>query len=368
MNKKMILTGLIVCIVLLLGQLINSCTNKNRNEIAALTDSANIELGRFLFFDRRLSVNNTRSCATCHNPQFAFTDGYKRSLGVFADLHQRNTQPLFNLASLKYFTAADSTLHSPLQQMDNPLFNDHPAEMGVKGNEEKILQKIAADKNYMLQFAAVKTKISWTSIKNCISLFINSLRSGDSPYDKFKKADSTALSPSQKRGLQLFFSAGLKCASCHGGFNFSSPTVINEKGDTTFYFNTGLYDVDGKGAYPAYDEGLYQLTKNKMDMGKFRVPSLRNLAFTAPYFHDGSAASLAEVIDSYANGGRRIEQGMYKGDGSKNPYKHTLINGFSISEPDKINLVSFLQSLSDADFINNPAYQNPFTGDETKKK
>ena len=368
MNKKIFLTAFIVCTVLLFGQIMNSCTNNKESEISAITDSTKIELGRYLFFDRRLSVNNTRSCATCHNPQFAFTDGYKRSLGVYADLHQRNTQPLFNLAYFKYFTAADSTLHSPLQQMDNPLFNNHPAEMGVKGNEENILQKIATDENYKQLFAEVKTEISWAGIKNVISLFINSLQSGNSPYDKFKSGDSAALTPSQKNGLQLFFSAELKCASCHGGINFSTPSVTNEKGDTLFYFNTGLFNIDGKGAYPAYDEGLYQSTKSKADIGKFRVPSLRNLAFTSPYFHDGSAASLTEVVDAYTNGGRKIIDGIYKGDGSRNPYKHALIKGFSFSETDKINLISFLQSLSDSSFINNPTYQNPFTGDETKKK
>ena len=368
MNKKIILVAFIVCIVLLLGQMIYSCTNKSKTKTAASVDSVKIELGRYLFFDRRLSVNNTRSCATCHNPQFAFTDGYKRSLGVYADLHQRNTQPLFNLAYLKYFTAADSTLHSPLQQMDNPLFNNHPAEMGVKGNEERILEKIKTDKNYKQFFAEIKTAISWVNVKTFISLFINSLSSDASPYDKFKKGDSTALTSSQKRGMQLFFSAELKCASCHGGSNFSTSSVTDEKGDTAFYFNTGLYNIDGNGAYPAYDEGLYQLTKSKTDMGRFRVPSLRNLAFTAPYFHDGSAASLSEVVGSYAGGGRKIQQGIYKGDGRKNQYKHAFINGFPITETDKINLISFLQSLSDSSFINNPAYQNPFTGDETKKK
>lgn len=366
MNKKIFLIAVIVSLVLLFGQMMNSC--KNKTEKVAVTDSAKIQLGRYLFFDRRLSINNTRSCATCHNPQFAFTDGYKRSLGVYADLHQRNTQPLFNLGYLKYFTAADSTLHSPLQQMDNPLFNNHPAEMGVKGNEENILQNINADENYKQLFAEAKTEISWTNIKTFISLFINSLKSANSPYDKFIKGDSMALTLSQKKGFQLFFSAELKCASCHGGFNFSTSSITNEKADTIFYFNTGLYNVDGKGAYPAYDVGLYQLTKNKADMGKFRVPSLRNLSFTAPYFHDGSAASLTEVIEVYVNGGRKIEEGIYKGDGSKNPLKHPFISGFAISEADKLNLISFLQSLSDTAFTNNPAYQNPFTGDETKKK
>lgn len=368
MNKTIFFAAGLISSVLLFGQMINSCTNKNTSNASVVSDAAKIELGRYLFFDRRLSVNNTRSCGTCHNPQFAFTDGYKRSLGVYADLHQRNTQPLFNLWCLKYFTAADSSLHSSLQQMNNPLFNDHPAEMGVKGNEAKILQKIAGDKMYQQLFAAVQKEISWLNIKQSISVFINSIRSDNAPYDRLLKGDSAALTPSQKKGMQLFFSDELKCSSCHGGFNFSNPSVTDEKGDTTFYFNTGLYNIDGKGAYPAYDQGLYQFTKNKADIGKFRVPSLRNLAFTAPCFHDGSAATLTDVINSYAAGGRKIEQGIYKGDGSKNPYKHPLIKGFMIAETDKINLISFLQSLSDSGFIGNPSYQNPFTGDETKKK
>jgi len=360
-----------VCAVLILfvSDCFISCNTKSgRQHEVQDEDSSMLSLGRYLFFDRRLSVNNTRSCGTCHNPQFAFTDGYKRSLGVYADLHQRNTEPLFNLRYLKYLTAADSTLHSTLQQMNNPLFNDHPAEMGVKGNEEKILQKIASDNMYQQLFASVQKEISWINIKQAISSFISSIHSGNAPYDHFLKGDSAALTASQKRGMQLFFSAELKCGSCHGGFNFSAPLIKNEKGDTVYYFNTGLYNTDGKGGYPVYDEGLYQLTKNRVDMGKFRVPSLRNLVFTAPYFHDGSAATLTDVINAYASGGRKTEQGIYKGDGNANPYKDPLIQGFSISETDKINLISFLQSLSDSGFIISPAYQNPFTSDETKKK
>jgi cytochrome c peroxidase len=343
-----------------------SCTDVKKN--TAAYNESNIKLGRYLFYDRRLSVNNTRSCGTCHNPQFAFTDGYKRSLGVFADLHQRNTQPLFNLQYLKYFTAADSTLHSPLQQMDNPLFNTHPAEMGIKGNEEIILKRIKDDAGYNKLFKDADVNISWINIKVAISAFVLHLHSFDSPYDKFKNGDSAALTTAAKKGIQLFFSPKLNCSSCHGGFNFSSPSVINNKGDTLFYFNTGLYNIDGKGAYPAYDQGLYQLTKNTADLGAFRVPGLRNLAFTAPYFHDGSAGSLIDVIDIYAAGGSNIKQGIYSGNGKLNPNKHPFISGFSITPADKINLINFLLSLSDSSFINNPQYQNPFTEDETKKK
>jgi cytochrome c peroxidase len=344
-------------------KIISACKNNTQPTNQPITN-----LGRFLFFDRRLSVNNTRSCGSCHNPQFAFTDGYKRSLGAYADLHQRNTQPLFNLAYLKYFTAADSSLHSPLQQMNNPLFNIHPIEMGVKGNEETILKRIQKDKNYQKLFAETNKPISWINIKTAINDFIFTIQSNQSRYDIYLKGETKALNISEKRGMQLFFSAKLKCASCHGGFNFSTPTITNQKGDTIFYFNTGLYNIDGKGAYPAYDQGLFQQTKYSIDMGKFRVPTLRNLAYTAPYLHDGSAATLTEVIDMYAAGGRKIKEGIHAGNGMANPFKHTFIEGFAISEEDKINLISFLLSLSDSSFVNNKNYQNPFTEDETKKK
>lgn len=339
---------------------------------AGYTREKLILLGRYLFYDRRLSINNTKSCATCHNPQFAFTDGYKRSLGAFADLHQRNTQPLFNLTYLKYLTAADSSLHSPLQQMDNPLFNTHPAELGIQGHEVEILKRIAADSLYNKMFAAAfsgeAALFSLQNIKTAISYFVLMLKSGNSPYDKYKNGDSSALTVFQKKGMQLFFSSQLKCFNCHGGFNFSAPNIKNEKGDTLYYFNTGLYNINGKGLYPLYDEGLYQHTKNIKDMGGYRVATLRNLAFTAPYFHDGSAASLTEVVDVYAAGGRKIVQGINKGDGTANPYKHTFLHGFNLAADDKINLISFLLSLSDSSFVSNPQYQNPFTEDETRKK
>jgi cytochrome c peroxidase len=344
-------------------KIISACKNSNQS-----INNPTTNLGRYLFFDRRLSINNTRSCGTCHNPQFAFTDGYKRSLGAFADLHQRNTQPLFNVEYLKYFTAADSTLHSPLQQMNNPLFNTHPIEMGVKGNEDIILKRVKDDTLYQELFSNAKSEITFDIIKLAINNFIFSLQSNNSNYDKYVKGDTNALNKSEKRGLQLFFSSELKCATCHGGFNFSTPNITNERGDTIFYFNTGLYNIDRKGAYPQYDQGLFQLTQKKTDMGKFRVPTLRNLAYTAPYLHDGSAASIMEIINIYANGGRVITDGINNGNGKSNPNKHSLINGFFINETDKLNLHNFLLSLSDSGFIQNKNYQNPFTEDETKKK
>jgi cytochrome c peroxidase len=362
-SSKIKLVFSIIIAFVCISKVFLSCKTTNQS-----TNQPINELGKYLFFDRRLSINQTRSCGTCHNPQFAFTDGYKRSLGAFADLHQRNTQPLFNLSQLKYLTASDSTLHTPLQQMDNPLFNTHPIEMGIKGNETSILNRIKIDDNYKKLFANADLILSWENIKTAIAQFTLSIKSNNSSYDKFVKGDSNALSAAEKNGKELFFSAKTNCTSCHGGNNFATPNIVNEKGALDFYFNTGLYNIDGNGAYPFYDQGLYQHTKNKNDMGKFRIPTLRNLAYTAPYIHDGSIASLNEVLDVYINGGRKIEEGINKGDGTKNIFKHKFIKGFSLNENEKKNLLSFLLALSDSSFVKNSTYQNPYVEDETKNK
>jgi cytochrome c peroxidase len=361
--KNILFLGLIIIGTLLISNSFTACKNNfTQQEIA----QNQIELGRHLFFDRRLSINNTRACATCHNPNFAFTDGYKRSLGAFADLHQRNTEPLFNLSYLKYLTAADSSIHSTLQQMEKPLFNTHNIEMGAGGHETEILTRIRKDKNYKTLFANAGYEYNWQSIKKAISQFEESIVSFGSPYDKFIAGDINAISANAKNGMKIFFSASTNCNSCHGGNNFSESVLKTETKDNMQYFNIGLYNLNNNSDYPDYDKGLMEHTNIKEDMGKYRVPTLRNLAFTAPYFHDGSAASLLEVVDHYAVGGRKIADGIYKGDGSENIYKHRLVKGFTISTNEKLDLIAFLISLSDSNFIKNKAYQNPFDEDETK--
>ena len=326
-------------------------------------------LGRSLFYDRRLSVNNSRACATCHNPDFAFTDGYKKSIGAFADLHQRNSLPLFNLSYLKYFTAADSSLQNVMIQMDKPLFGIHPIEMGAAGNEEKILQRLKEDTLYKRLFKGafnnVSNAVSFSNIKKAISVFILSIRSDSSPYDCYKRGDSNALSLDQKNGMGLFFSQKFNCSSCHGGGNFSTPTLRDSFAKTIFYFNTGLYNVDGCGGYPKDDQGLFSQTKNAADMGKFRVPTLRNLAFTAPYLHDGSAATITEVVNIFLNGGRNIAIGINKGKGCNNPYKYAGLQQIESTAGERMMLISFLYSLSDSSFLKKQAYSNPFAVDET---
>ena len=341
---------------------------------AQITDSAYLypkndftvekeELGRYLFYDRRLSINNSKACATCHAQEFAFTDRYNRSIGALGDLHQRNSRPLFNLILNAYLTAADSTLHFPEQQIVNPMFSTHPVELGWTGNEKLLLSKIGNDSLYQRLFAKAFPKeenpVTVQNIQASISSFIKNIFSFSSAYDRYLAGDTNALSESEKKGKALFFADSLRCVACHGGINFNHPNGND-------FFNIGLYNLQGKGNYPEYDQGLFTLTHNPADRGKHKVPTLRNLVFTAPYFHDGSTLTIEEVINVYEQGGRKIDSGIYKGDGRMNPNKSSLISGFKLNSQQRLDLINFLFSLTDSSLIKNPAYSNPFHYDETK--
>jgi cytochrome c peroxidase len=320
-------------------------------------------LGRYLFYDRRLSMNNTKACASCHAQEFSFTDGYHRSIGALGDLHQRNAKALINLVFEKYLTAADSTIHFPEQQIKNPMFSTHPVEMGWQGNEINILEKLKQDKQYQKFFSETfpeqKEPFTVDNVQHAISSFVKTIFSFSSPYDKYLN-EQTPLNVSQLRGKDLFFSQNLACASCHGGINF------NKAAGEANYFNTGLYNTGNTLHYPETDKGLYELTGHAADAGKYKTPTLRNLAFTAPYFHDGSATTLEEVIKIYENGGRTITSGVNSGDGRLHPNKSPFISGFKLNSQQRNDLISFLFSLSDSSLLTNPAYANPFIHDETK--
>jgi len=327
-------------------------------------------LGRYFFYDRRMSVNQSKSCASCHAPAFSFTDSYRRSIGALGDNVQHNARPLINIVFNKYLTAADSTLHFPEQQIGNPMFHDHPAELGWTGNEAVMLARLQQDSFYRSQlpvlFPMEKNPFSIRNIQSCISSFVKTIVSFDAPYDRYLyNKDSMALTPSQVNGMKLFFSSRLQCSSCHGGINFSKPLLTEKNGEPAWYQNTGLYNMNNTGNYPAGDQGLVELTRQTSDMGKYLVPTLRNLAFTAPYLHDGSAETLEAVISVYENGGRHLLSPLNQGDGRRNPYKNPLISGFTLSAGEKRDLISFLFTLSDSSVCNNTRYGNPFTGDET---
>ena len=151
---------------------------------------------------------------------------------------------------------------------------------------------------------------------------------------------------------------------CHGGFNFTDSADHAGKPTPEIGFhNTGLYNIDGDGAYPPENTGTYEITGNPEDMGRFRAPTLRNIAITGPYMHDGSIVSLEDVVDHYAAGGRTISEGPRAGVGADSPLKSEFIVGFVITEEEKTDLVNFLRSLTDENFLTNPAYADPFETD-----
>ncbi|HEY4375467.1 MAG TPA: MbnH family di-heme enzyme [Burkholderiales bacterium] len=315
-----------------------------------------VELGRLLFYDKRLSADGNFSCATCHQQAHAFTDGRKLALGVTGETHPRNSMSLANAAYNPVLTWADPTQHLLETQALTPMFGTHPVEMGLAGREATILKLLAEDARYARLFHAAFPREehpgTLPNLTRAIATFERTLLSFDSPYDRYRfGGDKSAISASAKRGETLFFSERMKCFHCHGGINFTD-TVMHERLEQpeTAFHNTGLYNLDGKGAYPPDNTGVMAVTGKPEDMGKFRAPTLRNIAVTAPYMHDGSIATLGEVLDHYAHGGR-----------AANPLRSEFITGFTMSAQEKEDLIVFLRSLTDYGFLRNPAFADPDT-------
>lgn len=323
------------------------------------------ELGRHLFYDVRLSANQTQACASCHEQARAFTDGRVTSIGSTGDVLSRNAMSLVNVAYNPSQTWANNALVTLEQQAVVPIFGTHPLELGATGHEEEILARFAADPAYVAMFAAAfpgeAEPIDWGNIVRALSAFQRRLISGDSRVDRYRRGDLTALNDSERRGLELFFTERLECHHCHGGFNFTLAYDYDGLTQPNMrFFNTGLYNVGGTGDYPSHDQGLYELTYEPGDRGRFKPPTLRNIALTGPYMHDGSVATLEEVIAIYERGGRLIESGPYAGDGKLNPNKNAFVGGFELTDQERADLIAFLHALTDDAFIADPTLSDPF--------
>ncbi|HEV8397903.1 MAG TPA: MbnH family di-heme enzyme [Vicinamibacterales bacterium] len=323
-------------------------------------------LGRRLFYDRRISVNASLSCADCHRQAFAFSDPRPKSVGATGELTTRNAMTLTNVAYNGRYTWANDTLATLEQQAMVPLTSRHPLEMGVLENEAGVMARLRGDPQYAALFRGAfpqdAAPISLPNIVRAISTFVRTLVSFDSPYDQFLRGNNTALTDNARRGFELFRSPQFKCSRCHGGVNFrmTSGHRTSKDDESVAYHNTGLYNLGGDGAYPAVDRGLFDVTHNPEDMGRFKAPTLRNVAVTAPYMHDGSIATLEAVIEHYAAGGRVIDSGPDAGDGRRNPHKSPLVSGFVLTPADKRDLLAFLESLTDRTLMTNPAFADPF--------
>jgi cytochrome c peroxidase len=324
-----------------------------------------IELGRWLFHDTRLSVNGTMSCATCHLQALAFTDGRGRAVGATGEIHPRGAMSLVNVAYASRLTWANQLLDKLEDQALTPMFGDNPVEMGMAGHDQEIVELLRSDARYAelvpRAFPRENDPFSIVSVVRAIAAFVRSIVSYQSPYDDYIRGDTAAISDAAVRGMELFFSERMECFHCHGGFNFTdSTTHANSRVDRIGYHNTGLYNLDGEGQYPTDNTGLFDMTGNRRDMGRFKAPTLRNVEVTAPYMHDGSVATLEEALAHYARGGRLIDKGANAGDGRRSPYKSEFIRGFEISDAERIDLVAFLESLTDRRVLTNPRWSDPF--------
>jgi cytochrome c peroxidase len=303
-----------------------------------------VALGERLFNDSRLSINQQQSCASCHLKAFAFAQPTKTSVGTTGEVLKRNSMALVNVAYNGSFTWAHDGLGKVENQILIPLFNEAPVEMGVTGNEAEILARL---QDYAPEIEAVfaSNEINFDHIVKALASYVRSLTSFNSNFDRYAYFnEDDALSDSAIRGMDLFFSEKLECFHCHGGFNFTqSSKHAMQKLDLVSFHNTGFYDIDGEGSYANGDQGLADITFNPKHRGKFRAPTLRNIMLTAPFMHDGSVATMSEVIDIYAAGGR--------GDGVNNPLKSPFVQGFDITDEEKQDLLTFLESLTDYEFV-----------------
>lgn len=328
--------------------------------------ASKVALGRRLFYDVRLSGNGSQSCGTCHQSRFAFADDKGRAVGSTGEVHPRGAMSLVNVAFATTFTWANPSLDSLETQATVPMFGEFPVELGVTGHEDEILGRIRADPDYVVLFGEAfpgdAEPIRFSNVARAIAAFERTIVGAGSAFDRATNGvDPSAMSESARRGMDLFFGERLECFHCHGGSSLGQPIrgVGLERYEPEFHGN-GLYNVGGTGDYPDGNQGLFESTGLPADRGRFKAPTLRNIALTAPYMHDGSVGTLSEVIDHYARGGRRIASGPYAGDGAANPNKSILVAGFAIGASERADLLAFLDSLTDWEVVCREDLQDPF--------
>lgn len=322
-----------------------------------------VELGRWLFYDLRLSRHEDRACGTCHEQAKGFTDGFHRAVGTEKDVHGHNTPSVVNSGYRTQLGWAHVQPRRLEEQLLVPLLGDDPIEMGMGDRVPELLAMLAADPIYAELFPAAfpddADPFTIPRIAAAVAAFERTLISRDAPLDRYLRGDAQAIDAAAERGWQLFQEVG--CIRCHGGDDFASPTdaegrVLAEAG----YHNIGLYDIDGQGSYPDTAQGLIETSGIASDMGRFRTPTLRNLSYTHPYMHDGSVISLEAAIELFDAGGRNVTSGPFVGDGRDNPHKDAAIHPLGLEDAQKADLLALLLALDDVALIEDPSLASPF--------
>lgn len=284
-----------------------------------------VALGKRLFFEKALSRDSTVSCGSCHFQEIGFTDGLAISEGIDGRIVGRNAMHLANTAwaSSMFWDGGVPTLElQVVVPIQNPLEMDNTVAIA--------LERLSADPTYVAQFQqAYQRGPDLHTLTHAIAAFERTLISDKSPYDRYVTGeDINAMGASARRGMLLFYGEKAECFHCHAG-NLQSDFTFQNNGIQAEYADIGRADV----------------TQNPQDVGKFKVPSLRNVAVTAPYMHDGSFATLEEVIHHYESGGKR------------HPNQSDLVRPFTLSEQEREDLLAFLHALTDPTFLTNPDYQ-----------
>ena len=284
-----------------------------------------IELGKILFFDPILSKDSTVSCASCHKPDLAFADSLAISPGIENRIGRRNAPSIMNMASRSEFFY-DGRAKDLVDQIHFPI--EDQLEMDAKMSE--VVGRLKSHKQYPTWFKKIyNEEPTENNVAKAIAAFEESLETSDTEFDAWMNDLPNTMSDAAIRGRKLFLSDRTKCFDCH-----FSPDFTGDE-----FKNIGLYDEK---RYK--DKGRYEVTKNSEDLGKFKVPGLRNVAVTAPYMHDGSFASLKDVIEYYSNPFQFVEKPINMDT--------TLLKPLNFTAQEKADLEAFLRSLTDRRFVN----------------
>lgn len=317
-----------------------------------------VELGRYLFNDVRLSKFGNRSCGLCHSPDHGWTNSFSRSIDINDQTGTLNTPSLLNAGKYSIYMQRSVGLNDLKTTIMLPLFSQQPKEMGM--TEELLLERLNGSKEIygpLFEQSFSSEKVTTDRVLTALSAYVNTIQSIDTAYQRYRDGDLQALTMEQKKGMRLFNSDSLKCSQCHGG------ELLNQPNEGESFANTGLYGLrisEGEYMYPPQEAGLEKFTGNKGDNGKFRIPSLINVINTGPWGHDGSFKYLETVIDAYSSGGRITKFGPNTGDGRLHPNKDERIQGFSMTEEQKRQLLSFLSALTVPESAFSSGYQSPF--------
>ena len=293
---------------------------------------AKVALGRRLFFEPRLSVNGRYSCASCHDPQRSFSDGRAFAIGATGETLPHNALALVNVAYNVSFGWSEPRVTSLEAQMLKPLLSRHPIELGLAGLEASVCAVLAADPQYAAAFAAAfppgnapqhaAGPVTFDHVVKAIAAFERTLIAGGSPFDRYVfGGQHDALSDEAKRGMALFFSSAVGCGQCHSGFNFAG----------------NWRDAQGM-------TGRASFANNGTSARPMRVPTLRNIALTAPYMHNGIFATLAAVLEHYSDLGLHAQT---RGRG----HQDRRLPQRSLTASERTELAAFLESLTDESFV-----------------